>query len=230
MEEIKNSDDFNVHELSIGVIPTNIAKSYTLKNHYMRTFPNAVVCFGVMYRGVLSGVVTFGYSAQSEAKIKKIIPNIQKKEFIEQLRMNLLDTLGKNAESHVMSRCMRLLQGKGIKAVITHAGGCKNDCGIVYQSSGWLYFGKEKCEDFYLTEAGEYKNIIAPLMFGRVPKGVKGKENIGYALFGKGAIVHSYRYTYIYPINKGLRGFLQKSAKQYPKDTEHWRKDQKWIS
>ena len=91
-----------------------------------------------------------------------------------------------------------------------------------------LYFGKEKCDDFYLTKAGEYKNIIAPMRFGRVPKGIKGGQNIGNYLFGEGEIVNSYRYLYLYPLNKGIRVFLQNKTQPYPKDSKVFRKDQQW--
>jgi hypothetical protein len=133
-------------------------------------------------------------------------------------------------ESFVLGKIYSLFKkNTKVKILITHAGGCKNDCGIIYQASSWLYFGKSKCEDFYLTEKGEYKNIIAPMRFGRVPKGVKGAQNIGEALFGKGEIIKSFRYLYIYPLNKGIRAFLEKKCLDYPKDSSVFRKNQKWI-
>lgn len=164
-------------EIVVKVIDSKTAKEYTIKNHYMKTFPIPKVCFGVFYKKRLSGVITFGESTATKEKVKKLIPDIQDHEFIEMQRMNLLDVLGMNAESYVLGKIYELFKkNTKIKVLVTHAGGCKNDCGIIYQSSSWLYFGKEKCEDFYLTKNGEYKNIIAPLRFGRVPKGIKGGQ------------------------------------------------------
>ncbi len=217
-------------DIEVKVIDSKTAKEYTIKYHYMKTFPIPKVCFGVFYKKRLSGVLTFGLSTATEQKIKKLIPNIKANEFIEMQRMNLLDVLGMNAESYVLGKVYKLFKKKtNIKVIITHAGGCKNDCGIIYQSSSWLYFGKEKCNDFYLTKAGEYKNIIAPMRFGRVPKGIKGGQKIGEYLFGEGKLINSYRYLYLYPINKGLRKYLEKKAIQYPKDSAVFRKDQKWV-
>ena len=217
-------------DIVVKVIDRKSAKDYTINNHYMKTFPNPKVCFGVFYKRKLSGVVTFGYSPSTENKIKKIV-NLDKNEIIEMQRMNLSDTLLHNAESYVLGKIYSLFKANTkIKLLITHSGGCKNDCGIVYQSSSWLYFGKEKCDDFYLTEKGEYKNIIAPMRFGRVPKGIKGGQNVGEHLFGKGKIINSFRYLYLYPIQKGLRKYLEKKAKAYPKDSEVFRKEQKWIT
>lgn len=217
-------------DVTVKIINSKIAKEYTIKNHYMKTFPNPKVCFGVFYLGKLYGVITFGYSTATKEKIKKYIPNIKDGEFIEMQRMNIHDILGFNAESFVLGKIYELFKkNTKIKVLVTHAGGCKNDCGIIYQSSSWLYFGKDDCNDFYLTKNNEYKNIIAPMRFGRVPKGIKGGQNIGEYLFGEGQIIESYRYLYLYPLQKGLRKFLEKKSLEYPKDSSIFRKNQKWV-
>ena len=218
-------------EIIVKVIDSKVAKEYTVKNHYMKTFPIPKVCFGVFYRGKLSGVITFGLSTATGEKIRKILPQIKDSEYIEMQRMNILDSLGFNTESYVLGKVYELFKkNTKIKVLITHAGGCKNDCGIIYQSSSWLYFGKEKCNDFYLTTKKEYKNIVAPLRFGRVPKGVKGRQAIGEYLFGEGSIINSFRYLYIYPINKGIRKYLENKAIPYPKDSAVFRKNQQWVT
>jgi hypothetical protein len=217
-------------DVLVKVIDSKLAKEYTIKNHYMKTFPIPKVCFGVFYNKRLNGVLTFGLSPSTKQKLQKIIPNIEEGQFIEMQRMNISDILGNNAESFVLGKVYELFKkNTKIKVILTHAGGCKNDCGIVYQSSSWMYFGKEKCDDFYLTENGEYKNIIAPMRFGRVPKGIKGGQAIGEALFGSGKIINSFRYLYLYPLNKGLRSFLSKKEQEYPKDSMNFRKNQEWI-
>lgn len=218
-------------QVKVLVIDSKTAKNYTVENHYMKTFPNCKVAFGVFLKNKLSGVVSFGFSTATKQKIKKIIPKINDGEFIEMQRMNLSDSLGHNAESYVLGEIYKLFKkNTNIKVLITHAGGCKNDCGIIYQASSWLYFGKEKCNDFYLTEKGEYKNIIAPMRFGRVPKGIKGGQNVGEFLFGKGKIINSFRYFYLYPLQKGLRQYLLKKSLDYPKDSSNFRLNQKWVN
>ncbi len=217
-------------DVFVRVIDSKTAKRFTVKNHYMKTFPIPEVCFGVFYEKNLCGVISFGYSPFTEKKIKKIIPNINKGEYIEMQRMHLLDVLGHNAESFVLGKVYSLFKkNTKIKVILTHAGGCKNDCGIIYQSSGWLYFGKQVCEDFYLTEKGEYKNIVSPMRFGRVPKEIKDKQKIGEYLFGKGELVKAHRYLYLYPINKGIRSYLEKKSIDYPKDSSIFRRNQEWV-
>lgn len=230
MDESKHIKNEQLKEIVVKVIDSKIAKKYTIENHYMKTFPNAKVCFGVFFKNKLSGVLTFGNSTATKQKIQKYIPNIQEGEYIEMQRMNILDTLGFNTESYVLGKVYELFKkNTTVKVLITHAGGCKNDCGIIYQSSSWMYFGKEKCNDFYLTEKNEYKNIIAPMRFGRVPKGIKGGQQVGEYLFGKGELINSYRYFYLYPLNKGLRKYLSNKTLEYPKDSQTFRKDQKWV-
>lgn len=230
--KINTTSNAQLEGVIVKVIDSKTAKKYTLLNHYMKTFPIPKVCFGVFYNGKLSGVLTFGYSTSTLQKAQKIIPTLQHDEVIEMQRMNILDVLGHNVESFVLGKVYELFKkNTKIKVLITHAGGCKNDCGIIYQSASWLYFGKEKCEDFYLTKAGEYKNIIAPMRFGRVPKGTaKGGQNIGEALFGEGQLIKSFRYLYLYPLNKGLRVFLEKKKQDYPKDSQTFRQNGKWIT
>lgn len=114
--------EFRLSDVEVKVIPSAIAREYTLKHHYMKTFPNSIVCFGVFYKSKLSGAITFGYSTSTDAKVKKIIPNIQKNEYLEMQRMNIMDNCGKNTESYVLGKIMDLLKSKGIKLVITHAG------------------------------------------------------------------------------------------------------------
>lgn len=221
----KQIDDFTVK-----IIDSKLAKEYTIKNHYMKTFPIAKVCFGLFYKKKLVGCCTFGNSTATYEKVKKIIPKIELDEIIEMQRMNILDICLNNSESYFLGQIYKLFKkNTKIKVLITHAGGCKNDCGIIYQASSWLYFGKEKCEDFYLTKNNEYKNIIAPMRFGRVPKGIKGGQEIGNFLYGEGTLIKSFRYLYLYPLNKGIRAFLEKKCLPYPKDSKNFRLNQKWV-
>ena len=83
MEKNKQLENINVK-----IINSKIAKAYTVKNHYMKTFPNPLVCFGVFYNKLLSGVITFGLSPSTEQKIKKIVPKINRNEFIEIMLIN----------------------------------------------------------------------------------------------------------------------------------------------
>ena len=197
----------------------------------MKTYPNGVYLnLGVFYDGRCLGVLSFGYAASTGKKIKKYCGvELNKNQYLEMMRMWIDDSLGHNTESYVLSKAMATLKSMGVLLVFTHAGGCKNDCGFVYQSSSWLYFGREPCNDFYHCKDGSYKNISSAMRFGRID--VKGKtaQQIGEELFGEGKILKSWRYNYAYPIAKSLRKKLNKIHQDYPKVSEDYRYKQEWV-
>tara|TARA_R110000824_G_scaffold197027_3_gene380334 strand:+ start:11879 stop:12610 length:732 start_codon:yes stop_codon:yes gene_type:complete len=206
------------------------AKRIVLAKHYMKTFPQgARVCFGIMKGKRAVGVCVFGYSSSTEAKASKLVPGLNRSEILEMQRFWVNDSCGHNTESFVLAKIMKLLKIAGVRVVVTHAGGCKNDCGFVYQASGWMYFGRAKCNDFFLTAGGEYRNIIAAMRFGRVSSKNKTPNQIGRELYGPGEIVDSWRYLYLYPIDKGIRRRLASSEKPYPKESAVYRFQQEWV-
>lgn len=223
----------DIKSLIVKPISLQDAKRVVIAKHYMKTFPmGSALHFGIFDSETMriAGVAVFGYSSSTDAKVLGLVKELKKNEYIEMQRLWISDDFGHNAESYVLGLIMSELKAKTeIKVVFTHAGGCKHDCGIVYQASSWIYFGKEPCNDFYLTAKGEYKNIVAAMRFGRVSSKGKTPDDIGRELFGEGSIVKSFRYRYIYPIHKGIRRRLEKIALPYPKDSANFRKGQEWV-
>lgn len=215
------------------VISLKDARRITTAMHYMRTWPQgAKIAFGLMLDGKCLGVMVSGYAPTTERKIKKWCNKIERHQYIELQRTWISDLMGHNTESWMMSRAMKIFKSMGLWLVLTHSGGCKDDVGFIFQASGWLYFGGESCSDFYLTKAGEYKNVVSAMRFGRVPKVVMqaGKQAIGEHLFGPGAVVSARRHLYLYPIKKGIRRRLRKIALAPPKDPARYRFQQRWIT
>lgn len=226
------TDNPQIKEMSVKPISVPDAKVMAKKNHYMHTAPqDARIAFGVFYRGTCYGCMIFGYAPTTDRKINKLINNINKSQYLELQRTWISDKLGHNTESWMMAQVMRYLKRAGIWIVLTHSGGCKDDVGFIFQASGWLYFGGEPCNDFFLTDTGEYKNIVSATRFGRVPKDVikNGNQSIGEFLFGSGCIVNARRHLYLYPINKGIRQRLKKLSLPYPKDPAAIRYNQGWV-
>jgi hypothetical protein len=212
-------------------IDKTIARRVVLQRHYMKTYPNgAFLNLGLFDAEKLVGICVLGYSAQTERKVKKLQTGLSKKQYLEMQRLWISDDYGNNTESMALSKIMRVLRDRyNMQLIYTHAGGCKNDCGIVYQASGWLYLGRTECNDFYRTVRDEYKNIAAALIYGRVQSKNKTKQEIGEELFGPGQIVKSYRYSYVYPIHKGIRRRLTRIAQPFPKTSDVFRRNQQWI-
>ena len=197
----------------------------------MRTYPSgAKVNIAIMDGNKVVGICVFGYSTATDAKVSKVAYGLRKDEYLEMQRLWISDLYGHNTESYSLARIIEKLKADyGLRLVVTHAGGCKDDCGIVYQASGWLYFGSQPCNDFYLTAAGEYKNMIAPMRFGRVVSKGKTLQQVGEELFGAGCVVYAHRYFYVYPIDKAIRRRLAKLQEPYPKQSAQFRRDQQWV-
>jgi hypothetical protein len=217
----------------VVVISLADAKRISTAKHYMKTWPmGAKVAFGLMIDGKCLGVMVSGYAPTTERKVKKWCSKIERNQYIELQRTWISDELGHNTESWMMSRAMKILKDMGVWLVLTHSGGCKDDVGFIFQSSGWLYFGGEPCNDFFLTDKGEYKNLVSAMRFGRVPKETLklGKQAIGDHLFGKGKIINARRHLYLYPIKKGIRRRLKKISLPPPKNPAQHRFQQHWIN
>lgn len=219
---------------NLVVLPIELraAKDICVKNHYMHTAPqDARIAYGIFLDSICYGVMILGYTPTTNRKISKLINKISKSQYIELQRTWISDELGHNTESWMMSRVMKSLKRAGIWVVLTHSGGCKDDVGFIFQSSGWLYFGSEPCSDFFLTQEGEYKNIVSAVRFGRVPKEIikNGNQSVGEYLFGNGCLINARRHLYLYPINKGLRRRLKKLSFPYPKDPANLRYNQAWV-
>lgn len=179
----------------------------------------------------LKGVAVFGMSSGTLKKLILFPDDVKEENIIEMQRLWVSDDLGKNAESKILSLIMDQFKknARQIKIVWTYAGGCKNDCGIVYQSSGFQYLGSEDCNDFYLTKNGEYKNIISALRFSKAPKHIKKKEDIAFYLWGEGSFIEAKRYYYFYAIDKSIRRRMSSKTKEYPKESARYRLNQKWV-
>ncbi len=220
-------------QIHVHPIGKEYARPMVLQNHYMQTWPaGARLSFGVYYGNRCVGVLVFGYSTATAAKVERLVPGLVQKQYLEMQRMWIADVMGHNTESKTLSLAIADIKKNypAVKLIYTHAGGCKNDCGIVYQASAWLYFGRSKCEDFYLTADGKYRNIVAELRFGRVKGKGKTKQQVGEEAFGPGAIVDAWRYAYVYPIDRGLRRLLKKTAQPFPKQSDHFRFDQEFVT
>lgn len=225
---------YDVQKIKIINIDRQSAKDCVLNNHYMKTFPaGAKVYFGILHEGMegLKGVAVFGSSSSTAKKAALFPENVTQENIIEMQRLWVSDDLGKNAESKILSLIVDKFKKttKQIKVIWTYAGGCKNDCGIVYQSSGFMFLGSEDCHDFYLTDAGEYKNIISALRFGKAPKHMKDRGEIAMHLYGPGKFIKAQRHYYFYPIDKSVRRKMESKTKPFPKYSENYRLNQQWV-
>lgn len=225
---------YDVNKIKVVIIDRESAKKCVLKNHYMATFPaGSKLYFGVIHEGFegLVGVCVFGLSTGTNAKLKMFPDFIKAENIIEMQRLWISDDMGMNAESKTLSLIIDIFKKRlnQIKIIWTYAGGCKNDCGIVYQSSGFQFLGSEKCDDFYLTKNNQYKNIINALRFGKGPPGEKDRKKIAEYLWGEGQFIQAHRHFYFYSMCKKTRRVMESKTKPFPKYSERYRLNQSWV-
>lgn len=228
------AENYDVSKIYVKPVALRDAKRLARMYHYMHTSPSgARLAFGIYHQGMpgIRGVCILGKSTATNKKAS-LFPGCQPENLLEMQRLWISDALGHNAESKTLSMVMAKIKAHypQLKVVITYAGGCKNDCGIVYQSSGFMYLGWEPCDDFYLTDSGKYKNIINVLRFGKAPKELKTVEEKARFVYGPGKLLKTKRFFYFYPLDKVVRRKMKKHCLPFPKNSEHFRKDQKWVT
>ncbi len=125
------------------------ARELIITNHYSHKWNNAsfgVYNFGIFKEGATDenqclGVAAYGYMKNLKAKI---FTHPNPKAWICELnRMWIDDCLGKNAESILISRSIKLLRkiDKNIVAIQSFADG-RLGCGTIYKASNFKYHGK----------------------------------------------------------------------------------------
>lgn len=225
---------YSVDKLYVKLIDKCLATVLVKNFHYMKTMPSgAKIYFGIYHEGMElpQGVIVLGKSSGTDAKVKLFDGMVGKDNIIEMQRLWISDKMGHNAESKTLSLLAKFFKEKykQLKVIWTYAGGCKDDCGIVYQSSGFMFLGSEKCDDFYLTDKGEYKNLINVLRFGKA-KHLGSLHARAEHLYGPGKMVSAHRHYYFYPIDKKVRRKMAHKAKPFPKHSANFRKDQQWVN
>lgn len=146
-------------DIILKPIPSKTANDFVKKNHYSgKVVSNSQLHFGVFYKGLLGGVMSYGPSTD-KSKLIWLIEGTEWNEFIELNRMAFSDLLPKNSESRAIAISIRLLKQKAphLKWIISFADGCQCGDGTIYRASGFeLTNIKEndrliKFKDWYIT-------------------------------------------------------------------------------
>ncbi len=109
---------------------------------------------------------------------------------------------GKNYGSYFLSRCLKLLKKKGIKAVISLAD-AQHHSGYIYQACNFEYYGQtDKKPDFYKYENDNYYKLNP-----------RGKTSFVHGVW----LDRSVKHRYLYRLDKRLDVLYEK--KDYPKES-----------
>ena len=113
---------FNPRRHNVEKISVKFAADWTIKNHYLGSFPSATICFGIFRGGELAGVAVLG-TAQHKNTIPNVFGAAHSKDCLLLQRFALLDALEFNAESYFLARVRALMKREGYRRRAKDAGG-----------------------------------------------------------------------------------------------------------
>lgn len=221
--------------LVIKRISRSKARLLIIENHYSKKLGanHGLFNYGIFKEGQeceseCLGVAVYGYMMHPKAR-HFTHPNPQA-QMLELNRMWISDELGKNAETILISRSLKLLREDcpNCVAVQSFADG-RLGCGTIYKAANFKYYGLHKTTFVKNKRTGE---INHQMNFTRMDsKSIYMRNNLAY-LLGDLEVFQVDTYRYIFPLCKYFR--YNKSAQPYPtynKGTTpfEWQRNRKLI-
>jgi hypothetical protein len=115
-----------------------------LEKHYAKRKPMYQFAYGLIEEGKIQGVVVYGRPPVQIEKNVFLEPVIEDYKVYELTRL-CIQSKTKNAASFLIGNSLKLLPKNNI--VVSYADSSMSHCGIVYQSTNWLYTGGNKAHD-----------------------------------------------------------------------------------
>lgn len=131
-------------DFSVSPIEYSQAMEWCLTKHYARRKPMYQFAYGLIENGNIVGIVVYG---RPPVQIEKsvFIEKINSEYKVYELTRLVIQTKYKNAASFLIANSLKLLPKNNI--VVSYADSNMNHCGIVYQSTNWIYTGANKAHD-----------------------------------------------------------------------------------
>lgn len=168
--EIKTTRVYaNRKNILVIPIPSDIAREYIKKNHYLKQIKSAEIPFGLLvfrkekYKQMYTGEIPVDYNVNTWIRLPKLIgtaiygtPTAQSgwnsisaaittpPEVKELLRLYIADfflSAGKNSESYFIAKTIDLIRQNhtNIKALISYAAPEQKHLGGIYRATNWYY-------------------------------------------------------------------------------------------
>lgn len=191
--------------LVIKRITKQKAKELIVKHHYSHKMGSnhGLYNYGIFRENFENekdclGVAVYGYMMHPKAK-HYTHPN-PKAIMLELNRMWISDVLGKNAETILISRSLRLLKkdSPNCVAVQSFADG-RLGCGTIYKAANFKYYGVHKTQFFKNKRTGVINHKMNLTRMDS--KGIYLRNNIAY-LLGDLEVFQVNTYRYIFPLCK----------------------------
>lgn len=135
-------------EITIKVIPSNIANDFVKKYHYSgKVVNNSVLHFRAFYKNKLHGVLSFGSPLDKRKVLHLVVDkegnSVKWNDMLELNRMAFDDILPRNSESRCISIALKLIKKNAphIKWILSFADGQQCGDGTIYRASGFKLTG-----------------------------------------------------------------------------------------
>tara|TARA_Y100000034_G_C6749875_1_gene333236 strand:- start:79 stop:801 length:723 start_codon:yes stop_codon:yes gene_type:complete len=151
----------------VVILPTTKEVVYKMitKKHYAKKWTASTNIYGVYWdegdspffddrKLKLIGAVLYGHPSGFRV-VKSVSEDLEIGEVLELKRLWIADGYGKNIESFVVSKTLKMLRkdDSNVKVIISFADPVQNHQGTIYQATNWIYQGRKVSRgDFY-----EYK-------------------------------------------------------------------------
>jgi hypothetical protein len=207
-------------EISIKVIPGNIANPFIRRYHYSGTAVNSKLHFGVFLDGRLHGVMSYGPSLV-KAHIIQLVRGTGWNDFLELNRMAFDSCLPRNSESRALSMSFKLLKkyAPQVKWIVSFADACSCGDGAIYRASNFTLTGIKENEALCLLPDGTKIHKVSVEANPSSPRKELGGKSLFDVTDGKisfkkyleasgAALIPGFQLRYIYFIDKSKRNDL----------------------
>ena len=127
-----------LNDCIVSSITNKETYDWLLYKHYLKRVPSISYSFGLFYKSVLSGVVTYGVPASNSLCVG-LCGKEYKSIVLELNRVCINDELPSNTASFFISRTFKLLPKP--KILVSYADKSFGHTGYIYQATNWIYTG-----------------------------------------------------------------------------------------
>lgn len=204
--------------MEVKVIDKKTAEVVMKNKHYSKRLGILWEAFGLYYEDVLIGVCCYG---QPSAPIQKHAFSDRDFRLYELTRLVIDDTAPKNSASFLIGNSLKMLKEKPC-AVVSYADSAWGHCGIVYQSTNWIYTGATKSHDcLYIVDGVKVHPMTLRDKYNVTNPAQWAKENN----IEKVKPEEKHRYFYLVGTQKQRKAMLKKL--KYPQISNYPKADKK---
>ena len=186
---LATDEPFSPRDYEVAEIDFQTARTYVIKNHYLKSYPSCRERIGLFHRGKLCGVAVFSFPGHNNV-LENVFP-VPAFQSLELGRFVLDDFCPRNSESWFFARCREILKNKqkfhkktsveySYQGIVSFSDDVRRydidgkivapgHCGFLYMASNGVYLGRGASGTIRLLPDGRS-------FHGRTKSKVRNKE------------------------------------------------------